>query len=126
MQSKKNGRDYKVKVGENIRSWREVKKLKQADLAKRVEISAEALSNIENGISKPNIERLEDIADALEIEFNHLFINPEQLIALNQSNHTNQLYSSHYQHNFDKNLMDRMVQLMEKMTEFFTARNQKI
>jgi transcriptional regulator with XRE-family HTH domain len=120
MPNKKTNKEYKIKAGENIRTWRELKGLKQIDLAQRIDISPEALSNIENGISKPNLEWLEDIADALEIEVSQLLINPQQLFTFNNSPNSNGVYGTQHQHNFDKDLLDRLMFVMEKMTTFFT------
>ncbi|MBK8519388.1 MAG: helix-turn-helix transcriptional regulator [Chitinophagaceae bacterium] len=124
MPNKKTNKAYKIKVGENIRTWRELKGLKQVDLAKRIAISPEALSNIETGVSKPNIERLEDIADALEIEINQLLVNPQQLFTFNINPGSNVLQHPQNQ-NFDKDLLDRLMYVMEKMTLFFTSPNRQ-
>ncbi|MFZ1304344.1 MAG: helix-turn-helix transcriptional regulator [Ferruginibacter sp.] len=124
MPNKKTNKAYKIKVGENIRTWRELKGLKQVDLAKRIAISPEALSNIETGVSKPNIERLEDIADALEIEINQLLVNPQQLFTFNINPGSNVLQHPQNQ-NFDKDLLDRLMYVMEKMTTFFTSPNRQ-
>lgn len=124
MQTGKN-KQYKIKVGENIRIWRELKDLKQFDLAQRIKISPEALSNIENGISKPNIERMEDIADALEIEVAQLLVNPKQLFTFNNSPNNNGVHGTQHEHNFDKDLLDRLMNVMEKMTAFFTSSKEK-
>ena len=78
-------KEYKIKIGENILSWRRLKRIKQQDLAKRVGISPAALSNIENGISAPDIKRLEDIANALEIEVAQLLANPQQFFSFTNS-----------------------------------------
>lgn len=125
MPNKKTNKEYKIKVGENIRTWRELKGLKQVDLAKRIDISPEALSNIETGVSKPNIERLEDIADALEIEINQLLLNPQQLLTFNNNPGSHVLQPLQNQQNFDKDLLDRLMYVMEKMTIFFTSPNRQ-
>lgn len=125
MPNKKTNKEYKIKVGENIRTWRELKGLKQVDLAQQIQISPEALSNIENGISKPNIERLEDIADALEIEVTQLLLNPQQLLAFNNNPGSNAVQHPQSLHNFDKDLLDRLMFVMEKMTTFFTSSNKQ-
>ena len=125
MPNKKTNKEYKIKVGENIRTWRELKGLKQVDLAQQIQISPEALSNIENGISKPNIERLEDIADALEIEVTQLLLNPQQLLAFNNNPGSNVVQHPQSLHNFDKDLLDRLMYVMEKMTTFFTSSNKQ-
>jgi transcriptional regulator with XRE-family HTH domain len=122
--SKKNpDKEYKMKVGENIRKWRELKGLQQKDLADKLNISITALSNIETGVSDPNTQRLEDIADALEIEVSQLLTNPQQMFTFNNSPQSNGLiYGTQHQHNYDKTMLERMMLLMEKMTDFFTAK----
>lgn len=56
-----------------IRAWREYKKLRINELAKKIGISGSYLSQIENGKRNPTIETLKAIASALDIE-------PEMLI----------------------------------------------
>jgi len=123
MNKKYPNKQYKTKAGENILYWRRLKGLKQEDLAKRIGISTAALSNIENGVSKPDIERLEDIADALEIEVTQLLLNPQQLLSFNNNPGTSVLHNTPNQQSFDKALLDRLMFVMEKMTTFFTSAN---
>lgn len=126
MNKKHPDKEYKMKVGENIRIWRDLRGLKQEDLAGMVGISPTALSNIENGVSKPDIERLEDIADALEIEVSQLLTNPQQMFTFNNSPQSNGvIYGSNSQSNVDKDLLDRVVSVMEKITSYFTGNTQK-
>jgi transcriptional regulator with XRE-family HTH domain len=121
MSKKHPNKEYKINVGENIRKWRELKGLQQKDLADKLDISLTALSNIETGVSKPNTERLEDVAEALNIEVNQLFINPQQLLTF--KNNTNSVYGTQHQHNnVDKTMYERMLILMEKMTDYFTSK----
>lgn len=51
-----------------IRAWREYKKIKMNELAKKVGISAAYLSQIENGKRNPTIDSLKLIAKGLDIE----------------------------------------------------------
>ncbi|MFH1077604.1 MAG: helix-turn-helix transcriptional regulator [Pseudomonadota bacterium] len=51
-----------------IRAWREHKKIKMNELAKKVGISAAYLSQIENGKRNPTIDSLKAIANELNIE----------------------------------------------------------
>ncbi len=51
-----------------IRAWREYKKIKMNELAKKVGISAAYLSQIENGKRNPTIDSLKIIAKGLDIE----------------------------------------------------------
>lgn len=120
MSNKSPKKAYKVKVGENILHWRRLKGMKQEELAKKIGISPAALSNIENGSSKPDIERIEDIAGALGVEVNQLLLHPEQFFAGENNTGKNPATPPH----FDKSMFERMLLLMEKMTEFFTSKKQ--
>jgi transcriptional regulator with XRE-family HTH domain len=120
MNKKYPNKEYKMKVGDNILSWRKLKGIKQEELAKKIGISTTALSNIENGISKPDIERLEDIADALEIEVNQLLLNPQQIFS-----EKNKVENKAGANHVDKDLLDRVMAVMEKITHYFTNNNQK-
>ncbi len=55
-----------------IRVWREYKKIKLNELAKKVGISASYLSQIENGKRNPTIDTLKLIATALGVDTNLL------------------------------------------------------
>jgi len=54
-----------MSVGERIKKFRLGKGLTLRDLSKRIDISISFLSDIENGRSNPSLERLKDIAAAL-------------------------------------------------------------
>ena len=68
---------------------------------------------------------LEDIADALEIEVSQLLINPQQLFTFNNSPNSNGVTGTQHQHNVDKDLLDSLMGVMEKMTAFFTSPNKQ-
>jgi len=51
-----------------IRAWREYKKIKLTELAKKVGISASYLSQIENGKRNPTIDTLKLIATSLRVD----------------------------------------------------------
>jgi transcriptional regulator with XRE-family HTH domain len=75
---RKTPKEYKLKIGENARKWRDLRGMKQKDLADKMFLSESALSNIENDITVPNIHQVEDLADALNIDFVHLFCDPQE------------------------------------------------
>jgi transcriptional regulator with XRE-family HTH domain len=108
-----------MKIGENIRHWRELKNMKQEDLAKKLKISKANLSNIENDINKPNIDMLESIANSLEIEVNQLFLDPKQLFTFNNCTNSYGVYGTQHNNNMDKVLIERLINLMEKVTTYF-------
>jgi transcriptional regulator with XRE-family HTH domain len=125
MNKKHPNKEYKMKVGDNILHWRKLKGIKQDDLAERIGVSTSTLSNIENGVLKPDTNRLEDIADALEIEVSQLFINPKQLIITENSSAQGSLHSTERQQHFDKDLLERVVSVMEKIAAYFTSNGHK-
>ena len=118
-----NPEDYKrLNIGENIFYWRKLKGIKQEDLAQQIGISSAALSNIENGNSNPSIERLESIANALGIELQHLFTNPQQIFNFNNSPLSNGvIYGSNTQNHYDQKLVDKILSLIDRLTDFFES-----
>ncbi len=119
---KQNGKNS-LKIGENVRIWRDIKGIKQEELAKRIGISPTTMSKIENNDEKEiKVSRLKDIAEALEIEVSQLMVNPQQLFTFNNSPNSNGVYGTQHQHNVDKTMLERMMLLMEKMTDFFTSK----
>ena len=77
----KNPKDiYILKIGQNIRKWRELRGVKQDQLAHQIGITKGALSNIENNKADISLHRIEAIAKCLEMEFMMLFKNPLDLI----------------------------------------------
>ena len=72
--------NYALKIGQNIRKWRELKSIKQEQLAIKLCITKGALSNIENDKTDIGLHRIEEIAKHLGIESMMLFKNPLDLI----------------------------------------------
>ena len=59
-------------VASNIRKFREEKNFTQSDLADRLSVTRQAVSNWENGKTEPDIETLHKISDILEITIEEL------------------------------------------------------
>lgn len=79
-ENKKNNPPYCLKIGLHIRKWRELKGIKQEQLANQLGITKAALSNIENDKTDVNLHRIEDIARCLDLEVMKLFKNPIDLL----------------------------------------------
>ena len=75
-------------IGINIKRWREFKEIKQEELARKLKITAAALSHIETGKTDITISRIEQIAETLQIDFVDLFSSPQQVIDAG-NNHDN-------------------------------------
>jgi|SRR6478609_2060660 len=69
----------------NIKRWREFKGIKQEELAKKLKITAAALSNIENGKIDITISRIQQIAEALQLNFEFLLSSPQEVINTGES-----------------------------------------
>jgi len=67
------GEELKTALGANIKNFRSHRKLSQAELAERAEISIIYLSNIERGIKYPKPAILLQIAEGLDVEVYELF-----------------------------------------------------
>ena len=59
-------------IGNHIKSFREQKNISQAELAERLYVTRQAVSNWECGKTEPDIETLHKIADILEITIEEL------------------------------------------------------
>ncbi|MFT3884852.1 MAG: helix-turn-helix transcriptional regulator [Flavobacteriales bacterium] len=66
-------------ITEKIRILREQKKLRHEDMAERLNISQSAYSRLEKGDAKLDVERLQKIAEVLEVPVEEL-LNGEPLI----------------------------------------------
>lgn len=59
-------------VGKNIKKYREGKKMTQEDLAARLCVTRQAVSNWENEKTQPDIETLQKIAQILEVSIEEI------------------------------------------------------
>jgi transcriptional regulator with XRE-family HTH domain len=71
---------YTLNIGNNIRKWRELKGVKQDQLAIQLGITKAALSNIENNKTDISLHRVEQIATCLGLDAMKLFNDPLDLI----------------------------------------------
>ena len=65
-------------VGKNIRRYREEKKLTQDALAEKLHVTRQAVSNWETGKNQPDLETLEALAGALDLEPAELIYGKKQ------------------------------------------------
>jgi transcriptional regulator with XRE-family HTH domain len=99
---------YRIKIGQHIRMWRDLKGIKQHELADKIGITAAALSQIENDIAQLTLHRMEDIADALGLKPEQLFAGPHHL-------------SNSEPGVVNKDLLHRIIVLMENMNNYFSG-----
>jgi len=65
-------------IGANIRKWRNIREIKQKDLAASMGLSEAAVSNIENDVTNVTLSQLEDISTALNISIEKLLSDPQK------------------------------------------------
>ena len=63
--------DYRD-LGSRIRAKREIKRMSQAELASKAQLSTQHISNVENAKSKIGLEKLVDIANILDCSLDEL------------------------------------------------------
>jgi transcriptional regulator with XRE-family HTH domain len=101
----------KMNIGSNIKQIRELKNYSQEYMARELEISQPAYARIENGTVIPKIDRLQRIADILEIDISFL-LNTTNVFNLifnataNQSGYINN--QSNY--NIDIEMVRKIIQ----------------
>ena len=65
-------------VGKNIRKFREKKKMTQEQLAERLSVTRQAISNWETEKTQPDIDTLQKIAQLLEVSVEELIYGEER------------------------------------------------
>lgn len=66
-------------IGRNIKELRRAQKLTQEELAERLHVTRQTVSNYENGRTRPDIDMLLDIAAALDTDANALLYGTPQM-----------------------------------------------
>ncbi len=59
-------------INKNIKKMRTEKKLTQEELAQKINVTRQAVSNWENAKTQPDLETLISIAEALQVDFEAL------------------------------------------------------
>ncbi len=116
---KENYSGNKLKVGVNIRKWRNIKDVKQKELAGAMQLSEAAISNIENDLTDVTLSQLEEISSTLDITVEQLLSDPQESFIAGP------LASPHlpgYGVNaMDKELLNAMLASMRKKDEQLQA-----
>jgi transcriptional regulator with XRE-family HTH domain len=99
-------------LGENIRKVRDLLGLDQADIAKKLNITAQAYGRIERGDTKLDVERLQQIAEALNVTPEFISNFDEKKIFVNSQ--VNQISTNNdgLQYNYSQN--EALVQALER------------
>lgn len=107
--------EFKLKIGENIRKWRNLKGIKQKELALLLDVSEAAISNIENNITDLTLRQLERISAGLDVPFEKLFTDPRDTMELNTAG--NDKHAVQYLPLMDKELLNTIMTSLQKKDE---------
>lgn len=64
--------DRRYEMGDRIRECRKQKKLSQADLAEKIGVSDNTISNMETGNNNVKLENIEKVADFFKVSLDYL------------------------------------------------------
>lgn len=73
------------RVGARIKALRKRRRMKQADLAARIDRSVETVSALERGKALPGFTTLELLAQALDVSISAFFDGDEPIVAANRA-----------------------------------------
>lgn len=113
MKRNKNSLACKFKIGGYIRKWRNIKDIKQKDLAAALQISEAAVSNIENDLTNITVGQLDEISIALNISIEQLLTDPQEKYKIPPAN-INSMLVKEDQQQLDKELLNAIIASMEK------------
>ncbi len=116
MKRNKNGLTCKFKIGSYIRKWRNIKDIKQKDLAAALQISEAAVSNIENDLTNITVGQLDEISIALNISIEQLLTDPQEKYRIPPAN-INSMVVKEDQQLLEKELLNSIITSMEKKDE---------
>jgi len=110
-----HGNYERLKIGANIRKWRNIKEIKQKDLAASMKMSEASVSNMENDLTDITLSQLENISLALDVPLEKLFNDPqltlaEQYVNSNELNKSNSVM-------MDKEFAYSIINAIEKKDE---------
>lgn len=91
--TEKNVKSLTYIVGNNIALTRKRKGMTQAELAEKLEMSAESLSRIENGIVAPRFPRIQAMAKVLGCSVADLFRSPDDSVETRAASISDMLHS---------------------------------
>jgi transcriptional regulator with XRE-family HTH domain len=114
--NKQAGAPYKFRIGSNIRKWRNLKDIKQKDLAIALQLSESAVSNIENDVTNLTVGQLEDISIALNVSIEQLLSDPQDKYRAYMS-YGQAIVQQEDQKATEKELLNAVIASLEKKDE---------
>ncbi len=101
-------------IHRNIKKYRDLKELTQQEMADKLYISLKAYQNFENGITKLDLERLQEVAKILEVSVDDL-INSEDGVYISEIKNNDvgfnnrEITINHLRSETEKELCERII-----------------
>jgi transcriptional regulator with XRE-family HTH domain len=124
----------RMRIGANIRKWRNIKDVKQKELASSLKISEASVSNLENDLTDITLSQLENISIALDVPLEKLFSDPQMALnerqntSIEKDNQTSMVMDKDFAYSIIntiekkdeqlKTVMDNMIETMKKLVEW--------
>lgn len=101
-----------MSISNNLMLARLAKDLTQAELAMKVGVSKNAISNYENGVSTPKIEILLALMDALDVDANYVYgIQPHDHLTMSLNDRERSVILAYRQHPEMQAAVDTLLHL---------------
>ena len=104
-------------IGHRIKDARLALNMTQEELAKKIGVSKNAISNYENGVSTPKIELLCAIMKHLDVDANYLYDVPADGNLVRLSYRERCVVSAYRSHPEMQEAVDRLLQVEADVTE---------
>ena len=107
-----------------IKKIREFRNFTQQHLADKLDISQNAYSKIENGTTKLTIDRLEQIANLLDVPIESVLSNEKQVF--NVENHAK--FYAHIENLYEesKEILQQQIESQKQQVVFLQSQNEKL
>jgi len=111
-------------TGFRIKKIREFRNYTQTHMADKLDISQNAYSKIENGVSQLTTERLEEIAKILDVPAESILNGERQIFNLD-NNHIEKFYGHiEHLHEENKEVMQQTIKILEQQIDYLKQQNE--
>ena len=101
---------FKMSIGNNIKQIRELKNYSQEYIAQELEISQASYARIESGTTVPKIDRLQRIAEILEVDISTLLNTNVFNIIFNEVAHQSGYIQTQTNNTIDLEMIRKIIQ----------------
>lgn len=115
-----------MEIGYKIKKYREQKNYTQQYMSDRLNISQNTYSKIETGGIKLTVDRLNQIAEILDVPIEQILINDNQIFNFHNSNVEKFYGYIETLHEDNKELIQTTINLLNEQLEYLRKENEKL